>query len=424
MKKIILASLLGLMIGSTACEDNKEEFLSDYDTVMYFRNSGIQELTCYVTGENTDYTLSVVKAGYNDKSISDAKVSVLEAAQLDIYNSENGTDYMVLPENCYTFNGETSLTFTADDMYKLVGVSFKPAEIKALGEGNYVLPLVLTSSKSVNEEKNVLIVKPTAVSLVLSMDMEQNTVYSVPRGIGVITIPLKLQIENQWDFQVKVSIDPATTSMDVSSLSLENDGIVTFTPGNDGVLKINVNGFEGLESGTVGIKIESIEGKSFEFDSQVYQFSCSKEYPLTVGMLSTNASQPGDGSLAEMIDKDFATIFHSAYTYAVDGYHYVQVTLPETFKKFVFSYRNRDSNNNTAMAWFNLYGGSDNENLQLIKAYAWDTDNLPPNNGGKEFISTELSVDEAINMLRLECTGSWTGTRYFSISEFRLYVLE
>ena len=104
MKKIILMSLLGLMVGSTACEDNKDEFLSDYATTMYFRNSGEQQVTCYITGEDTKYNLSVVKAGNDEKALSDAEVSVMDAAQLAVYNSENGTNYEMLPSNCYEFS--------------------------------------------------------------------------------------------------------------------------------------------------------------------------------------------------------------------------------------------------------------------------------------------------------------------------------
>ncbi len=100
-------SLLGLMVGTTACEDNKDEFLSDYATTMYIRNSGEQAITCYITGEDTKYNLSVVKAGNDEKALSDAEISVMDAAQLAVYNSENATDYIMLPSNCYEFNTET-----------------------------------------------------------------------------------------------------------------------------------------------------------------------------------------------------------------------------------------------------------------------------------------------------------------------------
>lgn len=50
-KRIIAASLIGLLVLGTSCEDKRDEFLSDYDTRMYFRNSDLQEQDCYITGD-------------------------------------------------------------------------------------------------------------------------------------------------------------------------------------------------------------------------------------------------------------------------------------------------------------------------------------------------------------------------------------
>lgn len=46
MKKILMISLLfSLTVGFVACDDNKDEYLSDYSTIVYFRNSGEIPLT-------------------------------------------------------------------------------------------------------------------------------------------------------------------------------------------------------------------------------------------------------------------------------------------------------------------------------------------------------------------------------------------
>ena len=50
MKKILMISLLfSLTVGFVACDDNKDEYLSDYSTIVYFRNSGEIPLTLYKT---------------------------------------------------------------------------------------------------------------------------------------------------------------------------------------------------------------------------------------------------------------------------------------------------------------------------------------------------------------------------------------
>lgn len=424
MKKIILMSLLGLMLGSTACEDNKDEFLNDYSTVMYIRNSGVQDVVCYITGEDTHYKLSVVKAGNDGLALSDAKISVMDAAQLAEYNNENGTDYILLPEDCYAFVSPTDLTFTADEAYKLVDLALKPTSVEALDGTNYVLPLVLTSSQQVNEAKNVLFIRPTAVSPMLSMDVDADEMFTISKSGSVVSIPLQLQIENQWDFQAKVVVDESATTLDLASFSLANDGLVDFVAGGNGTLDIHVSSLNQV-SGTIALKIQQIIGKEFEYESQSYKVSCVlEEYPLTVGMLSTNALEPSEGSLANLLDNDVTTYFHSAWSVAVVGAHYLQVNLPENVKRFGFSYTNRSSNGNAAMAWFNVYGGTDAENLNLVKFYSWDADGLP-GGAAEKFVSGVLEVDNPVDVLRFELSNTnWTGGAFFVWSEFKLYVLE
>lgn len=424
MKKIIFMSLLGLMVGATACEDNKDEFLSDYATTMYIRNSGEQKVTCYITGEDTKYDFSIVKAGYEDKAISDAKISVMDAAQLAVYNSEHGTDYVLLPGDCYEFCTETNLTFAANDTYKTVGVNLKPSQVKELGAGNHVLPLLLTSSQTVNEEKNVAFIKPIAVAPALSMKIKESDSYTISKNGSVISIPLQLQIDNLWDFQAKVVVDEAETTLDSESFSLANDGIVNFIAGSNGTLDIHVSALKQI-SGQIALKIESVIGKEFDYDPEVYTVDCAMEaYPLTVNMLSTNALEPLEGSLANLLDNNVNTFFHSAWSVAINEAHHVQINLPENVKKFGFSYTNRAENGNAALAWFNLYGGTNNDDLEVIKSYSWDGDGLPGGAAGK-FVSGTLEVDNPVNVLRFELANTnWTGGVFFVWSEFKLYVIE
>ena len=79
MKKILMISLLfSLTVGFVACDDNKDEYLSDYSTIVYFRNSGEIPLTLYKTGEDTEYQLTVNKSGSDLASVTDVEVAVLD----------------------------------------------------------------------------------------------------------------------------------------------------------------------------------------------------------------------------------------------------------------------------------------------------------------------------------------------------------
>lgn len=51
-KNILFAILAtSCLLTHTACEDGKDEYLSDFSTILYFRNSGELPLTVYKTGE-------------------------------------------------------------------------------------------------------------------------------------------------------------------------------------------------------------------------------------------------------------------------------------------------------------------------------------------------------------------------------------
>jgi len=89
-------------------------------------------------------------------------------------------------------------------------------------------------------------------------------------------------------------------------------------------------------------------------------------------MLSSNAIEPSEGSLANLLDGDIGTYFHSAWSVSIADKHYVQVKLPVSTKTFRFTYTNRSNNGNAALAWFNLYTGTNENNLQLYKRFAWD----------------------------------------------------
>ena len=78
-----------------------------------------------------------------------------------------------------------------------------------------------------------------------------------------------LEIDNQWDFTAKVEVvnnDGKEGYLSSSSVTLENDGLVTFEPGKEASLKVSVSAGSGddltnlVVGGRVAIKITEIEG--------------------------------------------------------------------------------------------------------------------------------------------------------------------
>ena len=242
----------------------------------------------------------------------------------------------------------------------------------------------------------------------------------MPQSVGTISLSLGLQVENQWSFTCKVAIDEATTTLQGATLASD---IISFEPGNTSSVQVNIPKFT-QTSGNVGIKILEINGKDgFEFNPDPFILVASVEkYNLTTDMLSSNATEPSEGSLANLLDGDVGTYFHSAWSVSVADKHYVQVKLPVSTKTFRFTYTNRSNNGNAALAWFNLYTGATENNLQLYKRFAWDVDNLPSGAAGV-YVSPDITIDNAASTLRFECEQNWTGGSFFVWSEFSLFIL-
>ncbi|MCD8183372.1 MAG: DUF1735 domain-containing protein [Bacteroides sp.] len=160
MKKYICYYLLlavSLPFTQSACEDGRDEYLSDFSTILYFRDSGAISMTLYKTGENTKYQLSVVKAGSDTGATASVSAKVMDNAELLAYNAAEGANYKSLPSDCYSV-GASDVNFTSSDLYKTVDVSISPESVESYLDGisTYVIPFELVNgSDSVNVEKKI-----------------------------------------------------------------------------------------------------------------------------------------------------------------------------------------------------------------------------------------------------------------------------
>lgn len=428
MKHISIAlCLCGMILMNTSCDNYDDTYPQEYEKILSLKTTGEIDLKLYKTGEPTDYSITVIKSGSKPTLTASAYIGAMDAENFEKYISERGLNYVAMPANCYSFSME-ELDYSSVETYKIINLQLNTSEIDAfkqtLEESQIcVLPIMLTSeSDSILADKNMLILRPEVVTPSLSFTESQSGTVTkyLPQSGGTVPLELGLQVKNQWDFTCKVAIDEATTTLE--GVTLDSD-IISFKPGEASYVQVNIPEFK-RTSGTVGLKILGIEGKDgFEFNKDPLILTVSVEkFDLVADMLTSNAQEPSEGSLANLLDGDIGTYFHSAWSIAISGKHYVQVNLPVSTKTFRFSYTNRSTNGNAALAWFNLYTGTDESNLQLYKRYTWDGDKLPGGAAGV-YISPDISIDNAANILRFECEGNWGGGPYFVWSEFSLFML-
>lgn len=435
-KKILIISLLaGMLFTHSACEDNKEEFLSDFSTILYFKQSGEVPLTLYKTGEKTSYKLTVDKAGSNLNSTAEVTISVLDKASLDIYNLENRTNYELLPEGCYTLD-QTTLSFASSDLYKQLGIEFDTDKVNELfGDGarSYVLPLQLQSANdSINSNKNRTFIIPTVE--IPSVYFEKggyiaNSVTDNSEDIVTLTCPIKMPIDNQWTFDCTVSIDEELLAQynreNQSELKMlpadiyEINKTVSFIPGESTQnITIKINRAKlGLENYALPLVLSDITNDNFVIDPNKNSciFGVKSTIALTVDMLETNALEPYEGSLAALLDGDISTYFHSIYSdpAAVPGHHYVQVNLKKEISMFSFEYTTRKENGNAAPTEIIVSGSKDGKTFTDIVTIS---EGLPAG-GSESYISKVYDAGFSFKHLRFTITQS-KGGKFFVWSEF------
>lgn len=355
MKKSLFISLLcGLTFVYSACDEYDDTYPQKYHKILSLKQTGEENVILYKTGQDASFDISVMKSGYDPSLTAQGKLTVLSEEALNEYNGS----YTLLPATTYSIEG-SDMDFQSDELYKMSKVIMKTDEIQALMEipGNadktFVLPISLVSSTdSVNSLNNLYVMKPVVtIPKVMFKVSEEECVkgFTSSSEPVVFTIPLGMEVDNLWDFTAQIEVvnnDEKFGYLSSNTVTLENNGIVTFEPGKDALLKVAVSAGEGNDltnfvvGGKVGIKIKEVNGLDFDFDNKEFVLTVTgKEYEyngkgLNATMLSNNFSGFADGTNAgSLFDKDPATYVQTPYpnrNFSSSGGEnpYLQLTLP------------------------------------------------------------------------------------------------
>lgn len=434
MRKTLYTSILsGLLLILNGCDNYDKLIPAQYQKVMYLNENGIKELTLYRTGQDTEYTLSVIKTGNNPAAIAQGQIELMQDDKLQIISEQKGIHYKKLPANCFTLQNQ-NVTLTQENPYSKVRIVMKTDEIKTLldattDDTQYILPLVLVSARdSINHAKSNLILQPKVVTPKVSFSQTGKVGYYCNNKPQVVKIPITMPISNQWDFTCTVEADPSgagTGETLISGYTLENEGTVNFEKGKDTAwLSVKLPGLKKISDKFVlPLKLKSIEGIGFELDPQLYTLDLSSALVLSVDMLSTNAAEPNEGSLAGLLDKDPRSFFHSAWSVQIGAPHYIQVALPAELEEFEFTYDNRFENGNAAIQDLDVSTSTDGTTFTLLRNFTSANDGLPTqgvqSGSNYSYTSPMLSASSPVKYIRFTCNRS-PGGPFFVWSRFSL----
>lgn len=445
MKKNILWSFFSLLFFMLiSCEDNKKQFLDEFETVLYFRNSGELPVATYLTGDNVTYDLVVNKAGTNTSSIASVEIASMDEEELNAYNTIYKTNYKVLPKDCYCFD-LTQLTFSSTESYKSVTISLNTKKIKEVrdtDDSNYVIAMQLfNGSDSINENKKYAFIIPTVEIPTIGFEKYGYVAMSLPDDGEIkdtLSVNVAIPIEDAWNLQCKVEVDFAA----LEKYNKDNDSNFKLLPEKCYQLPNSVMFEKKQKQAPFNVIIHKSE---IEYGSFILPLSISNvskdefvidenkktilmgisftlpDISLTADMLSTNALEPTEGSLANLLDGDISTYFHSSWSVQVEEQHHVQVALNKPIHEFIFSYTTRENNGDAAPAEFYVSVSSDGKCFKEVHRFSTAKDNLPTT-GAMSWKSPTIEVpDIDVNYIRFVNVINTKGYDNFVWSEFSLF---
>lgn len=444
MKKIYIGStLLALMLSGQSCSENYDIYPEEYAKVVMIKDAGEKPLSVYSTDDKVGHKFVVMKGGHTEEAAT-ATLRAMTSEEFTTYQAESGKPYAMLPADCYSFSADGQTTsaeikFAPNETYKEVEVFINADALGTFMETfdgslySPVVPVILESSDaSVNSYGSESFILPTYSEPTLSFASQ---IISGSRS-GEITATVTLPIQNSWDISFEVEVDPTVVSQcnmlngtqyeAVDASALTGNTSFTMPNGSSSVdIKLNVDfsKFTALNSvlplRITGISVDGIESNV----TTGWIVVTMPRIPITAAMLSTNAQEPSEGPIANLLDGNVETFFHSLWSSTINEKHYIQVTLPETYSKVWIRYCNRHNNANNSLLYFYLYTGTSNDNLEFYKMYGWDTDGLKYGKAEWSTVSAELSTPQSV--FRIEeyrtLADQANGIHFFSMSELEMY---
>lgn len=145
-----------------------------------------------------------------------------------------------------------------------------------------------------------------------------------------------------------------------------------------------------------------------------------KQITLYEDQLSTNAQEPSEGEIKNLIDGKTDTFFHTQWSGNSPAKpHWMQIALKQELKVFRFQYTPRNNGGNIPTD-FDLLGSMDGQTWTIIKNFTKDADKLPVS-ANTDYKSPTMTADSPFLFLKFSVNETNDGTDFWAMSEFRLY---
>ncbi len=142
---------------------------------------------------------------------------------------------------------------------------------------------------------------------------------------------------------------------------------------------------------------------------------------LKAADLSTNAQEPSEGPIANLLDGDTGTFFHTAWSVSFTAPYWLQANLNKTIDNCKIYFHRRTQNNNNRPIDFDLMGSTDGNDWFLIRNFANPADKLPVDAAVNDYTSPVIQSPKPFNRIRINVNKTNNNTVFFTMSEFKVW---
>lgn len=141
---------------------------------------------------------------------------------------------------------------------------------------------------------------------------------------------------------------------------------------------------------------------------------------LTAAQLWTDAQEPTEGPIANLIDGNNASFFHMRWSDPVAPFpHYIRINLGKKYNNVSFWYKGRNSANHNPKKMTVFASNEEGETPEA--ANAWElkklTSEVLPQGLAPEYTSPALYSEEGFQYLWLRVEESWSGQNFICLGE-------
>ena len=157
--------------------------------------------------------------------------------------------------------------------------------------------------------------------------------------------------------------------------------------------------------------------------SDLYYLQSTIGLVKNVEQFSSNAVEPKEGALANLLDNNYSTFFHSTWSQAVSEKHYLQVEVSEPVESFIFYFKKRHNNNNNRPIDMTIQGSTDGASFYDITNI---NSGFPTTEAVIDYTSEVITASTAYKYFRFVINatnnnGLNNGFPFFTFSEFWMF---